>query len=111
MTEPSQERLLKDVQRVLNNPLGIPDLKVREVYSRIHDDHDGTYEGNIRVMFGPDGDGWVETYHPHNGSLRFRNFFGGGQSLRVLNALLILAYAIKLDNEDRPQYRPENKEE
>lgn len=34
------------------------------------------------------------------GSLRYRNYAGGGQSLRVHKALMILALAIKMDNEE-----------
>jgi len=44
---------------------------------------------------------------PTGATLRFRNTFGGGNSERVRIALMILALAIKLDNEERPQYKPE----
>ncbi|MFA6183673.1 MAG: hypothetical protein WC682_01060 [Parcubacteria group bacterium] len=99
----SQERLLKDVLRVLNNPLGIPHLSTEEAYTRTHDDHDGTFEGNLTTFMLRDGDMVVTTDKHHGPPMRFRNYFGGGQSPRVYNALKILALAIKLDNEDRPQ--------
>lgn len=35
--------------------------------------------------------------------LMFRSYDGGGKSQRVRNALMILALAIKLDNEEYPQ--------
>lgn len=96
------ERLLKDVRRVLENPFWIPELSSEEVYTRIHDDHDGTFEGKISIGFSHDGDAWIYVDKAHS-SLRFRTFFGGGMSERVRNALMILAYAIKLDNEKKPQ--------
>lgn len=102
--EVSQERLMKDVKRVLENPFWITDLKPEELYQRLHDDHDGSRDGKINVTFSGGGDAWVDISHSCPGSLRFRTEFGGGgMSPRVRNALMILAYAIKLDNEARPQ--------
>ena len=103
MPEPSQKRLLRDTLRVLNNPFWIPGLEPRKAYRRLHDDHDGTREGILNVFIGPDGDSHVWIDGPEGVSLRFRNLLGGGMSLRVQNALMILALAIKLDNEERPQ--------
>lgn len=75
MREISQERLVKDARRVLENPFWIPELEPNKAYSRIHDDHDGTFEGKITIMFGNDSDAWIM---PDKGSsLRFRNAFGG----------------------------------
>jgi len=99
------DRLIKDARRVLEHPFWIPDLKMKTPYTRIHDDHDGTFKGSITVGFSEDGDAWLNVDPTHNGvSLRFRNLFGGGVSLRVRNALMILALAIKLDNEKKPQH-------
>ena len=102
MKEISPERLLKDARRVLENPFWIHELSSDVNYTRIQDDHDGTREGQLSVAFTPDGDAWVFT-DKHHPSMRFRNFFGGGMSLRTRNALMVLAYAIKLDNEEKPQ--------
>jgi hypothetical protein len=110
MREISRDRLVKDARRILENPFWIPDLKSDEYYLRLHDDHDGTYLGCINVSFDKAGDAWIITSKTHNGgSLRFRSFFGGGMSERVRNALMILAFAIKLDNEEKPQKKPQNK--
>ncbi|MFA5986559.1 MAG: hypothetical protein WC819_04415 [Parcubacteria group bacterium] len=99
----SQDRLLKDVLRVLNNSLGTLDLSTEKVYTRTHDDHhNGTFEGNIKTFMLRDGGMVVTTDGPH-GPMRFQDYFSGGQSPRVHNALKILALAIKLDNDDRPQ--------
>jgi hypothetical protein len=66
--------------------------------------------GSITVGCGPDGDGRVEVasvIDPNDVNFihRFRTEFGGGASLRVRNALLILALAIQMDNDERPQLR------
>ena len=103
MTKPSAERLIKDARRVLKHPFWIPELKVGETFERIHDDHDGKFTGRLIVEFSPDGDAWVTTDGHHGPPLRFRGFIGGGYSQRVRNALMILALAIKLDNEKKPQ--------
>lgn len=99
----SQERLSKDARRVLENPLMLPEISSEESYRRFHDDHDGTYEGQLALGITRDGDMWIGIDQPPGAFLRFRNYFGGGQSLRVHNALKILALAIKLDNQDKPQ--------
>ncbi|MFA5124874.1 MAG: hypothetical protein WC473_03605 [Patescibacteria group bacterium] len=103
MTEPSVERLIKDAHRVLNNPFWIPELEANRVFERIHDDHDGTFTGRLMVQFTKDGDAWIKTDKHHGPSLRYRSPLGGGSSPRVKNALMLLALAIKLDNEQRPQ--------
>ena len=104
MREISEERLIKDTKRVLNNPFWPPDLNAETYYQRTHDDTDGTGIGKIGISFSQDGDTWIHMEPSHNGgSLRFRTHFGGGQSKRVRQALMILALAIKLDNEEVPQ--------
>lgn len=102
MKEIPLERLLKDTRRVLENPFWISELSSNVNYTRIQDDHDGTKEGQLTVDFTCDGDAWVFT-DKHHQPMRFRTFHGGGMSERTRNALMILAYAIKLDNEERPQ--------
>ena len=102
MRECSIERLNKDARRVLEHPFWVNGLSTQVIYERIQDDHDGTKKGRIRVQFTEDSDAWVST-DKHTQAMRFRCFFGGGQSLRVRNALMTLALAIKLDNEERPQ--------
>ena len=104
MIKPSQERLVKDVRRVLEHPFCIPDLTGEKPYIRLHDDHDGTYQGRIIVSISRDSDVWIKIDPSHDlSSLRFRSYSGGGKSQRVRSALLILALAIKLDNEEHPQ--------
>lgn len=72
---------------------------------------DDSPEGALWVGFSMDGDGWVQVIakpdpNEFSTSLRFRMpLIGGGQSPRVRVALLILAEAIRLDNEEHPQHR------
>ncbi len=76
-------------------------------YIRYDDD---TQQGHIGVMFSHDGDSWIEVFgtpdpDDMNFIHRFRSGFGGGQSERVRMALIVLAFAIHLDNLHRPQQR------
>ena len=104
MREVSTERILKDIHRVIENPVWIPTLSTDVTYTRIHDDHDGTGEGQVTVSVDQMGDVWLDV-DVTRFSLRFRTFGGGGRSLRTRNALLILAEAIRLDNENKPEYQ------
>ena len=95
--------LLKAARDVLEKPFWIPELDAKTCYERVHDDCDGKEEGKIVVFFDNDGDAYVGTDKHHGLFLRFRNLIGGGMSLRVRAALMLLAWAIKLDNEEKPQ--------
>jgi len=99
----NQDKVSRDVSRILKKDFWLPGLVVGECYRRLHDDNDGEKEGYVIVGFLPDGDAWITTDKTRGSGLRFRTSFGGGRSLRVRNALLILAEAIRLDNEDHPQ--------
>ncbi len=69
----------------------------------LHDDTDGGDKGNISVIVAEDGDIYVGTDVRPGDMLRFRTYGGGGASLRTRSALMILAEAIRLDNEERPR--------
>ncbi len=90
------------LKKLLYEQFWLETLDVKCAYSRLHDDHDGTFKGIISVGFDQMGDAWlfVEDQSP----LRFRTWEGGGMSLRTRNALVILAEAIRLDNEETPQF-------
>lgn len=76
-------------------------LKTSTEYSRTHDDTDGDKSQRLAVAISHDGDLWIKTWHRH--MLRFRMpGMGGGLSPRTRAALLVLAEAIRLDNEERP---------
>ena len=93
------------LQVLLDHPFWPRDLEACISYNRRNDENYSL----LNVTFGSDGDGWIEVLQtpdpdePGNTIQRFRNYFGGGESPRVHNALLMLALAIKLDNEERPQ--------
>ncbi len=94
----------------LAQPYWVHTLKTDVNYVRYEDD---TRHGHLGVTFSCDGDGWVEVFtkadpKEHNWMFRFRMpGGGGGDSMRVRNALLLLAEAIRQDNEKRPQNRGE----
>lgn len=90
-----------DIERVLEGNYWPEGLDTRTAYARVHDDCDGDATQVISVSFTPDGDAWVSTLCGR--PLRFRNGIGGGMSLRTRNALMLLALAIKKDNEEIPQ--------
>jgi hypothetical protein len=92
------------VDAILEFPFWLYSLSANNSYTRQSDDTDGE-ECSITVGFSRDGDGWFNvTSRVENGvhTHRFRTGFGGGRSLRVRNALLILARAIDLDNKEKP---------
>lgn len=101
----SQEKVPGIVQALLETPFWLPTLTTMNTYARLHDDHDGTKEGVLNVVFSPDGDAhvWIAGIDGRvSQSLRFRNYGGGGVSLRTRNALLVLAEAMRLDSEEYP---------
>jgi len=86
------------VHKVLETPFWPEDLQTMKQYFRTHDDCDGELSNGIVVTISTDGDAWVETCP---GGCRFRMpMTGGGLSPRVRNALLLLAVAIQLDNQE-----------
>jgi hypothetical protein len=94
---------IETIKKFLEEPIWIPELNSEEDYMRTHDDCDGTSTGILSVMIDRYGDAYVATDLGKLKKLRFRFPGGGGNSLRVRSALMILAYAIKLDNEEKPQ--------
>ncbi|MYM92609.1 hypothetical protein [Duganella vulcania] len=99
----TQAAFVQAVNTVLEDPYWLPTLNTTDVYVRRQDDTDGKVgpEQEISVTFSPDGDAWLML--PGSESLRFRTDAGGGKSLRTRNALLLLAEAIRRDNEEHPQ--------
>mgnify|MGYP000083937511 CR=1 FL=1 len=104
--EKEQRKEQQMLKRCLGDGIVLPKVVSGVTYSRIHDDHDGTFDGSIELFFGPDGDAWISVQRLHDHqiprAIRFRNYCGGGRSLRVYHALRLLAEAIRLDQEERP---------
>ena len=98
------DKFTSQVKKLLKTPPCWPEeLTTKKSYIRLHDDHDGTKQGKLCVLFGPDGDAYVSISGEFpSESLRFRAPLGGGRSPMTRNALIILALAMKWDNENRP---------
>lgn len=98
----SREVTKEDIDKVLESPYWPQELESGRPYCRTHDDCDGDRSQQVVVTLSEDGDAWLAVTG-ERGSRRFRTWHGGGMSLRVRRALLLLAVAIKRDNEERPQ--------
>lgn len=99
------EQIKRAVIQILDEGVPWPtELSDSTTYSREHDDHDGTGRGILSVMIGPDGDCYIAT-DQSTPMLRYRNWAGGGKSLRTQKALTLLALAIRLDNKEEEEYK------
>ena len=94
----------EDLKNILEESMVWPEgLESMHRYERLHDDHDGTMVGRVAVTISEDGDAWLSTHQRVFQSLRFRTRMGGGRSVRVRNALLMLAFAIKLEEDEEAE--------
>ena len=93
---------LFNYRKILETPDCPSGLQTGTFYNRVQDDCDGDLTQQLHVFLAGDGDMHI-AISGDTRSLRFRNYFGGGMSLRTHRALMILAEAIRLDNEERPQ--------
>ncbi len=84
------------ISSLLETPFWPAPIRTDTAYERQHDDTDGKNTGFLEVCFLENGDA-VITIGPQ--ALRFRNWSGGGLSLRTYTALAILAVAMNMDNE------------
>jgi hypothetical protein len=90
------------IKQVLETPYWIPTLKADKPYFITNDDCDGKIRQGITVIIDSQGDAWVTVDgNKGYGTSRIRTFNGGGHNHRTRNALMILAEAIRLDNEKR----------
>ena len=107
---------LEVVHAILDSNFWLSSLETMGFYSRFEEEkaerlEDDSPEGVISVGFSNDGDGWIQVLckpdrDDFHTTFRFRMpLIGGGQSPRTRVALLILAEAIRLDNENNPQHR------
>jgi len=92
--------MIKQIEKILETPFWPQNIETMKPYFITHDDCDGDKSEGLRVTISNDGDVWIsDTINRPMTSCRFRTHGGGGRSLRVRNALLILAMAIKIDSE------------
>lgn len=91
----------KKLRAILEDCQWLDGLETKKLYRRKEDD---SPDGFLSVAFSEDGDAWIMTFPDEklgSHALRFRiPMIGGGISGRVRKALMILALAIKMDNED-----------
>lgn len=101
-----EEKIPGAIDAILGSYFWLPEVGTMNTHERLHDDHDGTGQGVLNVMFSPDGDArvWITgEAGMRSPTLRFRMpGGGGGLSPRTRIALLILAEAIRQDNEKDP---------
>ena len=95
--EKSIEERIKDI---LGDNFWLHTLKTNTEYFRTHDDCDGDLTKRTSVQFDQGGAAHICLVNMAHPACRFRTSGGGGNSLRVRNALLILAEAIRLDDEE-----------
>lgn len=93
------------IRTLLESSYNISELETPGIHVRRHDDWDGEEGLSEKLFINLMTNGDVEVYAKGSNTmfLRFRCDGGGGGSLRTHRALKILAEAIRLDNEDRPQ--------
>ncbi|MEK7552697.1 MAG: hypothetical protein AAB505_01150 [Patescibacteria group bacterium] len=110
LTEKQVEEIIKLLPRILISTLPIAGQGLGQagIQRRLHDDHDGTFEGELYVVIEENGDILVSAERGcSTRPLRFRApMLGGGMSPRTWNALRILALAIELDNRHGPIKKP-----
>jgi len=88
----------KQIDKVLTEIFWPPNLETK-AYITTHDDNDGEPKsGMLCVAFSCDGDAWIEIIGQRQ--LRFRTMDGGGKFLKIRNALLLLADAIRQEGDD-----------
>lgn len=84
------------INSILSKNFWPENLKPNKCYSRQHDDTDGLDDGILSVIVDEFGDAYIKI--DDSKTLRFRIREGGGNSIKVRNALIILAEAICLEN-------------
>ncbi len=89
----------EQIKDILESPFWLDEIETTVVY-QTEDDDSPPNEAWLQVVFSIDGDAWVAkmTDSPIK-SIRKRTYAGGGRDHRTRQALMILAYAMKLDAE------------
>jgi len=102
MATDGMDKIIKDI---LENPFWIPGLESKTQYSTHDDDTPDSTVAILSIIFSDDGDAWVAKWtDPSHASIRKRTHAGGGKDLRTRQAIMILAFAMKLDEEEREDH-------
>jgi hypothetical protein len=96
---PTDAAVVQAMDVLLESPFWPKSLSPDVSYARVQDDSDGQRgdDQQLSVLVGHDSDVYVLL--PGMTALRFREPLGGGMSPRVRNALIVLAEAIRRDND------------
>lgn len=96
---PAQAEVSEAMDTLLESMYWPGTLAAGQCHTRIHDDSDGRADDEhaLSVILAADGD--VHVIAGAGQPLRFRCALGGGMSPRVRAALLVLAEAVRRDNE------------
>lgn len=99
--------VVKALDFILEDSYWIETIDIGKLYERRHDDIDGKDDRGQYLSLSIDSSGNSDIYIIiHSGKyriLRFQHPIGGGKSERVRKALIILAEAIRRDNEKNPE--------
>lgn len=98
-TVPARAAVSNAMDTLLESMYWPATLAVGQCHTRIHDDNDGRADAEhaLSIILAADGD--VHVIAGAGQPLRFRCALGGGMSPRVRAALLVLAEAVRRDNE------------
>ena len=91
-----------NIKQILEDNFWISSLKPDYPYFVTNDDYAGRRHEGITVTIDSQGDAWISINDEDAYcNARIRTFAGGGHNHRTRNALMILAEAIRLDNDER----------
>lgn len=101
----SDKKVKEALNVLLEGEYWIEALCVNKLFKRKHDDTDGRDDQTqyLSLAIDPMGDVHINVPLGPWRILRYRTPGGGGQSERVRKALIILAEAIRRDNEKNPE--------
>lgn len=91
----------EEIKKLLEEHFWIEGIESGVLYQTEDDDSPPSEIALLQVIFSQDGDAWVtKLTESQMKSIRKRTGIGGGRDMRTRTALMILAYAMKLDNEE-----------
>ena len=96
------EKITMEIKKILESPFWIGGIESNVPYETHDDDSPDSEIALLQVVFSIDGDAWVTKLTESSiKSIRKRTHQGGGRDLRTRQALMILAYAMKLDKANK----------
>lgn len=104
MAKKTAQEIEKQIIEILESEWWLPFLNIENRFTRVPDDHGGMgiKKGILGISRSSNGDMNLFIDGIKTDPLIFRNRGGGGRSLHTHKALQILAFAMKLDQEENP---------